>query len=118
MRRSSSLLPAKCELLMTLKTPARESIPPTLSPSEAIGLILRQLAQFEEIEKLHPEDPKAKKWHVTTEGILQAAFGKPDGKNHPNTAQFLSWAATVSIKLPASLLNAAGSCQLWRLLKS
>ena len=84
---------------MTLKTLARESIPPTLSPSEAIGLILRQLAQFEEIEKLHPEDPKAKKWHVTTEGILQAAFGKPNGKNHPNTAQFLSWAGDIVIDM-------------------
>ena len=84
---------------MTLKTLARESIPPTLSPYEAIGLILRQLAQFEEIEKLHPEDPKAKKWHVTTEDILQAAFGKPNGKNHPNTAQFLSWAGDIVIDM-------------------
>jgi hypothetical protein len=62
---------------MTLETPAREYILPTLPPTEAIGLILRQPAQFEEIEKLHPGGPKTKQWHVTTEGILQAAFGKP-----------------------------------------
>jgi uncharacterized protein (TIGR02391 family) len=73
---------------MARKVPAKESVPPTLTPQRAIELIRRQLELFGEIEKLHSDDPKAKQWHVTTTNILDAAFGKPDGEHHQNAAEF------------------------------
>jgi uncharacterized protein (TIGR02391 family) len=68
--------------------PTRESIPPTLTPQRAIELLRQQLAQIEEIKNMRYDDPGVGKWMLTTESILDAAFGKPDGEKHQNTSEF------------------------------
>jgi uncharacterized protein (TIGR02391 family) len=73
---------------MARRTQVLPSEPPTLTPQRAIELIRRQLDKYPEIVKLHRRDPEVQKWESTTEGILNAAFGKPNGKNHANTDSF------------------------------
>jgi uncharacterized protein (TIGR02391 family) len=73
---------------MARKAPAKESIPPTLTPHRAIELLQRQLEQFDRITTLKSDDPELKKWMSTTEGILNGAFGQPYGELHDLTKQF------------------------------
>jgi uncharacterized protein (TIGR02391 family) len=70
------------------KQPARESVPATLTPQRAIELLGQQLGQVDEIKKMRDDDPRIKKWLLTTLSILDGAFGKPDGERHQNTAAF------------------------------
>jgi uncharacterized protein (TIGR02391 family) len=75
---------------MSRRTPARrDSVPPTLPPQRAIELLRQQLAQAERIEGLPHDDPEVKKWMLTTENILNATFGEPDGERHENTQNFI-----------------------------
>ena len=70
------------------KQPARESVPVTLTTQRAIDLLGRQLGHTEEIKNMPYNDPKVAKWVLTTESILNGAFGKPDGEIHKNTWEF------------------------------
>jgi hypothetical protein len=74
---------------MARRTQVLPSEPPTLTPQRAIELIRRQLDKYPEIVKLHRDDPEVQKWESTTEGILNAAFGKPNGQHHANTEAFM-----------------------------
>jgi hypothetical protein len=67
---------------MARRTQVLPSEPPTLTPQRAIELIRRQLDKYLEIVKLHRHDPEVQKWESTTEGILNAAFGKPNGREY------------------------------------
>jgi len=67
---------------------ARESVPPTLTPSRALELLRQQLAHADQIQKLRYDDSEVKKWELTTQNILHGAFGKPDGQMHENTKEF------------------------------
>src|SRR5689334_20317511 len=73
---------------MPRKTPERDSIPPSLSPQRAIELLRTQLGITERIEQLSLNDPEVKKWELTTENILNATFGMPNGDKHHNTKEF------------------------------
>ena len=68
--------------------PTRESVLATLPPLRAIELLRKQLARVDEIKQLRYQDPEVKKWALTTENILDGAFGKPDGEMHKNTREF------------------------------
>jgi hypothetical protein len=76
---------------MARKTPAKESIPPTLPPQRAIELLRRQLDQFDTINALRSDDPEVKKWKTTTEGILNGAFGQQHGEPHDLTSSFTQY---------------------------
>ncbi len=72
------------------KSPRRESIPPQIPAGRAIELIRRQIAELDrEIINLDRHDGKVDGWKSTTEGILHAAFGKPDGLPDRRTNEFL-----------------------------
>jgi uncharacterized protein (TIGR02391 family) len=68
--------------------PTRESVPPTLTPDRAIELLTQQLGQIDEIKNMRYDDPRIRTWALTTENILDAAFGRSDGEKHQNTSQF------------------------------
>jgi uncharacterized protein (TIGR02391 family) len=68
--------------------PTTESIPPTLTPQRAIELLGQQLAQVDEVKNMPYDDPRIGKWVLTTESVLDAAFGNPDGEKHQNTSEF------------------------------
>ena len=70
------------------KQAARESVGVTLSSQRAIELLRNQLGRIDEIKQLRYDDPEIKKWVLTTESILDGAFGKPDGEKHKNTSEF------------------------------
>jgi uncharacterized protein (TIGR02391 family) len=70
------------------RQPARESVPPTLTPQRAIELLRQQLGQIAEIWNMRYDDPRKRKWALTTEGILDGALGKPDGEKHQYTSEF------------------------------
>lgn len=70
--------------------PPTESIAATITPQRAIQLLGRQLHRLDDILLLlQYDDPEVKKWEVTTENILHAAFGKPHGEPHENTREFI-----------------------------
>jgi len=73
---------------MPRKAPQRDSVPPSLSSQRAIELLRAQLGMIERIEQLPSNDPEIKKWELTTENILNATFGMPNGDKHQNTKQF------------------------------
>jgi len=70
------------------KNEALPSVPPTQTPHQAVGLLERQLARLGDIEKLQYGDPNIGAWESTTENVLHAAFGKPNGLPHDNTERF------------------------------
>jgi len=67
----------------------KDSVPPSLSSQRAIELLRQQLAQAERIEGLPCDNPEVKKWKLTTENVLNATFGQPDGERHENTQRFV-----------------------------
>jgi uncharacterized protein (TIGR02391 family) len=68
-----------------------ETIPPTLSPDQAINLLERQIDRLEkQIISLPYNDPEVGAWLSTTKDILNQAFGKPNGDEHPKTHDFLN----------------------------
>lgn len=67
-----------------------ESIPPTLSPHQAIPLLQRQIERLEQqIMALHDNHPETEAWVSTTTGILNQAFGQPNGQMHTKTKDFV-----------------------------
>jgi uncharacterized protein (TIGR02391 family) len=73
---------------MQRRTHQKESVSPTLQPHQAITLLQRQLAQLEEIIKLHHRDPKIEAWESTTISILDGVFGRPSGESDDRTRDF------------------------------
>jgi uncharacterized protein (TIGR02391 family) len=82
--------------------PTRESVSPTLTPHRAIELLTQQLGQIDEITNMRYDDPRMRKWVLTTESILDAAFGKPDGEKHQNTSEFAHCAGGPAYMNPTS----------------
>lgn len=85
---------------MARKTSAKESIPPTLSPHRAIELLRRQLEQFDRINALRSDDPAVSKWETTTTGILNGAFGQPNGESHELTKSFSGYYGSMVLGMP------------------
>ena len=73
--------------------PARHSkkgsIPPTLTPAQAVTLIERQRSRADVVVQTRFDDPLNDAWLNSTEAILNQAFGKPDGEWHSNTRAFM-----------------------------
>ncbi|HBR22670.1 MAG TPA: nucleic acid-binding protein [Nitrospiraceae bacterium] len=59
------------------KYPKEERIPPSLSSSQAIELIKKQMEQIDKLLQLHCDDPEVRKWDNLTEQVIIRAFGKP-----------------------------------------
>jgi len=65
--------------------PHKESIPPTMSPQQAIPLLRRQIERLDQVMKLNFNDPGVDAWESTTINILNAVYGQPNGELHANT---------------------------------
>lgn len=74
---------------MVAKRLQKETIPPTLTPAQAIPLLRRQRERADGVAKARFDDPQGDVWLNSTENILNQAFGKPDGEWHPNTKAFM-----------------------------
>jgi uncharacterized protein (TIGR02391 family) len=74
---------------MARRTQLLPTEPPTITPQHAIELLNQRLAKCGEVVRLHRRDPEVQKWESTTEGIMNAAFGKPNGELHAMTKAFL-----------------------------
>ena len=59
-----------------------------MQPHQAIPLIRRQIERLDEIIKLPFNDPRVDAWEATTEEILNAVYGLPDGEFHRRTQDF------------------------------
>jgi hypothetical protein len=44
---------------------------------------------IEKVAQLSHDNPEIKTWELTTENILNAAFGMPNGEKHHNTYEFV-----------------------------
>jgi uncharacterized protein (TIGR02391 family) len=75
--------------LMPQKRSQKDTIPPTLTPAQAIPLLQRQRDRADAVSKARYADPLGDVWLNSTENILNQAFGKPDGERHENTRAFL-----------------------------
>jgi uncharacterized protein (TIGR02391 family) len=62
-----------------------DTIPPTMSPQQAIPLLRRQIERLDGILKVPFHDPAVDAWESTTVEILNCVYGRPQGKLHPNT---------------------------------
>jgi len=74
---------------MPSKRSNKESIPPILTPAQAIPLLQRQRDRADTVANAKYDDPLGDVWVNSTENILNQAFGKPDGEWHHNTRDFL-----------------------------
>jgi uncharacterized protein (TIGR02391 family) len=74
---------------MALKQTKKESVPPALTPAQAIPLLARQRDRADAVAKVSFDNPQVDVWENSTEGILNQAFGRPDGEWHGNTRAFL-----------------------------
>ncbi|MBT9168118.1 MAG: hypothetical protein DDT22_00735 [candidate division WS2 bacterium] len=68
------------------KYPKEERIPPSLSSSQAIELIKKQMEQIDKLLQLRYDDPEIRKWDNLTKQVIIKAFGKP----HNNLSDFQS----------------------------
>jgi uncharacterized protein (TIGR02391 family) len=67
-----------------------DSIPPTLSPHQAIPLLQRQIERLEQqIIHLAYNHPDVEGWVSTTTDILNQAFGQPNWQMHSKTSDFV-----------------------------
>jgi hypothetical protein len=64
------------------------SVPPSLTPHKTVELLREKLGDIEKITALRADDVEVRKWADTTEAILHAGFGKPDGQPHQMTSKF------------------------------
>jgi uncharacterized protein (TIGR02391 family) len=64
------------------------SVPPTMSPQQAIPLLKRQLQRLQEVKALPFNDPRNDGWYNTTQNILNSVYGMPNGEMHRNTKAF------------------------------
>jgi uncharacterized protein (TIGR02391 family) len=83
--------------MATRKSPA--GVAPSLPAERAIELLRERLADCERIKRLPRIDPAIQKWVHTTEAILDATFGKPDGQSHQMTTRF-TYAGNFPIQRP------------------
>lgn len=74
---------------MPPKRTNKETVPPTLTPAQAISLLKRQRDRADAVAQARFDDPSLDVWLNSTENILSQAFGKPDGEWHPNTRAFM-----------------------------
>lgn len=74
---------------MKPRKPQQDSAPPTLSTSQAIPLLRRQIMRADAVAAAHYNDPQADVWLNSTGSILDQAFGKPGGEWHENTRAFM-----------------------------
>ncbi len=84
-------------------TSPKATVPPTISPHQAIPLLRRQIERLEEIVSLHYNDAKVDAWENTTENILTAVYGLPDGELHRNTYEFRTMQSGVSLHVNMSV---------------
>jgi len=87
---------------MARNIPSQPTIPPTCSPAQAIELLRRQVERSAQVQQLSSQDPEVKKWVNTTENILHATFGKPNGLSHPNTNEFSTMRAGLPLHMNMS----------------
>lgn len=67
-----------------------ESVPPTMSPQQAIPLLRRQIERLDGLMKLRSfNDPAVSAWESATTNTLNAVYGLPNGEPHPNTAEIM-----------------------------
>ncbi len=62
-----------------------------MSPHQANPLLRKQIERLEEITKLHHDDPRVDAWESTTENLLNAVYGLPNGELHPNTEKIIRY---------------------------
>jgi uncharacterized protein (TIGR02391 family) len=62
-------------------------------------LVTKQIADLDRIMTLRSDDPEVRKWKATTTGVLDAAFGKPNGGQHEMTKNF-DWAGSYQVRPP------------------
>jgi hypothetical protein len=76
-----------------------DSVPPSIPSDKAAELLTKQIDEIDRIKTLRSDDPEVRKWKATTEGILHAAFGKPNGGPHQMTRDF-DWAGYYPVQRP------------------
>jgi len=74
---------------MAVRKTHQSTIPPTLSPNQAIPLLRRQCLRADTVAAAHFNDPQVAVWVNSTENILNETFGKPAGEWHGNTKAFM-----------------------------
>jgi uncharacterized protein (TIGR02391 family) len=74
---------------MSPRRQPNESVPPTLTPAQAIPLLRRQRDRADSVAQARYDDPQDDVWINSTQNILNQAFGKPDGMPHGNTQAFM-----------------------------
>jgi uncharacterized protein (TIGR02391 family) len=74
---------------MASRKSQKDSVPPTLSPAQAIALLRRQSVRADQIVSVHHDDPQAAVWKNSTESLLDQTFGQPNGERHRNTQDFI-----------------------------
>ncbi len=75
---------------MPPRRPQKASVPPTLSPAQAIPLLIRQRDRADAVAQARRNGPEGDVWVNSTVAILDQAFGKPDGEpHHQNTRDFM-----------------------------
>src|SRR6266699_6724627 len=86
---------------MAARKTQQETIPPTLSPHQAIPLLQRQIERLEQqIIALPPDHPDVEAWTSTTTNILNQAFGQPNGERHSKTLEFVHADSGLPIQVP------------------
>ena len=80
-----------------MPTRRQPDIPPTITSGRAVELLTVQIDAIERMKTLRSDDPEVRKWRDTTEGILNAAFGKPNGEPHQMTGNF-TWAGSHAVR--------------------
>ncbi len=87
---------------MAKRTAQKDSVPPTLSPSQAMPLLRRQSDRADAVAAAHFNDPQVGVWLNSTESILNQTFGRPNGDRHPNTQAFMYADSGVSLHVNMS----------------
>src|SRR5258706_14217341 len=88
---------------MARRTAVPDSIPPTLTSHRAVELIKQQLERLQVVTTLRRDDADIAKWTNTTKSILDAAFGKPNGREHEMTDKFQDhWGISQARMSPAA----------------
>jgi Protein of unknown function (Hypoth_ymh) len=75
---------------VSVKRIQQDTIPPALSPHQAIPLLRRQIERLEQtVISLSHNSPDIEAWVSTTTDILNQAFGQPNGGLHSKTSEFV-----------------------------
>ena len=76
-----------------------DSVPPSIESDKAVKLLTTKIDDIDRLKTLRDDDPEVRKWADTTEAILHAAFGKPNGQPHQMTRNF-TWAGAFAVQPP------------------